>query len=215
MRFPCLLPLLSVTIGVSALLPTVTPEPANAAPNASATAIVRVSPVDAAGKLLHGYRVTHRLGKASCQFGSEATGTAYRCFAGNYVIDPCWVTANKAYVDCLVEGWSHAVWRLHVTKGYDNDGYSHHGHRGAYPWGVQTVGGARCGWLEGASGAVGKYRIDYGCSKNEKKVLIGAVDRTPSLWTIRRAHATSGYHYKRDGHVKLQEAWYGKPSRKG
>lgn len=175
-----------------------------------------VSPVDAGGHLRSGYVVRHHLSKASCQFGSEASGTAYRCFAGNYVIDPCWVAANKHYVDCLTAGWSHAVWRLHVTKGYDNEGYNRrHGGRGNDPWGVQTVSGARCGWLQGATGTVGKYRINYGCGKSPKTVLIGNVNRRPATWTIRKAHDTGNYKYKRDGRVELQRAWYGKPSREG
>lgn len=179
------------------------------------TEVVSVRPVDAAGHLLPGYRVAHRLKKASCQFGSEATGTAYRCFAARFVIDPCWVAANKHYVFCLANGWDHAVWRLHVTRGYDNSGYSRNGRRGIYPWGVRTISGPRCSWLQGATGLVGKYRIDYGCRKTPKTVLIGGVNRKPALWRIRKARDTGNYHYKRDGRASLQEAWYGKPSRKG
>jgi hypothetical protein len=81
--------------------------------------------------------------------------------------------------------------------------------------GVQVVGGDRCGWLQGAPGYVGRYRIDYGCDKTQKTVLIGGVDRKSALWTIRKVRDTGDYHYKRDGHVELAQAWYGEPSRKG
>ncbi|HWC33371.1 MAG TPA: hypothetical protein VG650_00965 [Mycobacteriales bacterium] len=187
----------------------------NAVATPATTTVTHVRPVDASGHLLPGYKVTRRFGNANCLFGSEATGTAYRCFAGNFVIDPCWVTDDPAYVDCLSEGWSHSVARLHVTKGYDNSGYTRAGSRGKYPWDVEVVGGIRCGWLQGASGVVGKYRVDYGCGKTPKTVLIGGVDRSKPVWTIRKAHDTGNYHYKQDGRAKLAEAWYGKPSRKG
>jgi hypothetical protein len=124
MRSPRRFSVFVITACFAALAAVGHPQPASATPAQTATVVVHVRPVDTAGHLRHGYRVSHRFGKASCQFGSEATGTAYRCFAANYVIDPCWVTANRHYVDCLTEGWSHRVWRLHVTKGYDNEGFS-------------------------------------------------------------------------------------------
>jgi hypothetical protein len=46
-------------------------------------------------------------------------------------------------------------------------------------------------------------------------VLIGTVGRSTPLWTIRKAVNTGSFHYKRDGRVQLQKAWYGKPTRKG
>jgi hypothetical protein len=193
--------------------PALTSEAASAA--ATSTAVTHVRPVDASGRLLPGYRVTRNLGKAQCLFGSEATGTAYRCFAGNFVIDPCWVADNRSYADCLSEGWGHAVWRLHVTKGFDNSGFTTHGSRGALPWGVQEVGGIRCGFAQGASGGVGKYRINYFCPKTPKEALVGDVDRSTGPWTIRRARDTGHGHYVRDGRVQLERVWYGKPSRKG
>jgi hypothetical protein len=216
MRLTKLFSVLAVAPALLVVTPaSVVATPAAAASTPGSTVVAHVRPVDRSGHLRPGYRVVQRLGKASCSFGSESTGTAYRCFAGHFVVDPCWVAANRHYVDCLAEPWSHKVVRLHVTKGYDNTGYTRKAGRGSDPWGVQTVAGVRCGWLQGASGVVGKFRINYGCGKTTKTVLIGDVDRAPALWTIRKAVNTGSFHYQRDGRVALQKAWYGKPSRKG
>lgn len=181
----------------------------------SRTVIDRVRPVDAQGRLRGGYTVVRRLAHASCQAGSEATGSAYRCFAGHFVVDPCWVTAHRDFVDCLAAGWRHTVWRLHVTKRYDNTGYTGAaGGRGAYPWGIALANHTRWGWLQGATGTVGKARIDYG-RRSSRTVLIGGVDRRDPVWTIGRARNAGHYHYRRDGRVRIRRVWYGEPSLKG
>lgn len=215
--FGVLVALIASALSVAAATAVIaSPERAHTAAGTEvATVVVHVRPVDGAGHLLPGYRIARRFAHASCSFGSEATGTAYRCFAGRYLFDPCWVAANKRYVECLGEGWKHTVYRLHVTKGYENVGFSRKSRRARYPWGVQTVNGARCGLEEGASGTVGKLRINYGCGKTGKTVLIGKVDRTSTPWTIRKAVRSGIYHYKRDGQAGIETVWFGKSSRKG
>ena len=174
------------------------------------TSVTRVSPVDAHGHLRTAYKVTRSLGAAQCLSGSEATGNAYRCFAGNYVVDPCWVMSNHAYVACLSAPWSRSVWRLHVTRGYQDFGVG----PGAanYPWGTTLTNGWHCDWLQGASGFVGSYRISYGCTGHPSYALVGSVDKSHAVWRIRLAHDTGGYHFRIVGWTNIARAWFGKAS---
>lgn len=190
--------------------------PAGAAaprPNARATAptvVSRVRPVTATGALRSGRTVTHRASHVSCQAGSEAVGDAYRCFGPKFVYDPCWVTSNKAFVDCLAAPYSHKVTRLHVTKGYDNTGGF--GSPATLPWGLQ-VGGKRMVLLQGATGTVNGMRINYEV-QGFSVVLVGPVDRSSSPWTIREGKRTHGV-YKIVGRVDIATAWFGQRSHKG
>lgn len=207
--------ILTTAMFATTLGAAVSASPSQAAAGATATAhptvVVHVRPVTSTGKLRHGYTITHRRAHASCSFGSEAIGDAYRCFSGNLVIDPCWVSNRKAFVVCLPDAWSHQAIRLHVTKGYQNGGFGSGGV--SYPWGVRQASGTRCSWLQGASGEVKGKRISYGCTSTT--VLIGHVNKKPARWTIKRARATGGGHYTVTGTVQLRKAWFGKPSLKG
>ena len=191
--------------------------PAGAAPGSSAasarhTVVVHVRPVTASGVLAPGYRITDRRAHANCESGSEATGDAYRCFSGNLVVDPCWVMKRKHFVVCLPDPWSHRAIRLHVTGGYDNAGFASLT-RASLPWGVRSVSGARCGFLQGASDVVHGKRVNYGCTRTT--YLIGNVHHGSPLWTIARGRSTAGGHIEATGTASLTKAWFGKPSRKG
>src|SRR5581483_5210050 len=116
------------------------------------TSVVHVRPVDSHGNKLSDYTITKQLKHARCNAGSEAIGTAYRCFAGNFVLDPCWVQQPKRFAICLSE-----------------------------PWGVQLANGTQCGFGQGATGTVGGKRINYFCA-HAKYVLIGKIDKHGKVW---------------------------------
>src|SRR5690242_21465352 len=81
------------------------------------TRVVRVSPVDASGRLRAGYRVAHTA-RATCQPGSEAVPAAYRCFGDdNLIRDPCWRTGAHSAI-CLPAPWARTVTRLRVHGGF-------------------------------------------------------------------------------------------------
>jgi hypothetical protein len=193
--------------------------PASAAPRSGAahavtkTRVVRVRPVDATGHLRAGYTITHRHGGASCQLGSEATGTAYRCFAGNEILDPCWVQAgkNRSHVICLLLPWSHQVSRLHVTKGYDNQGPASPAHR---PWGLRLTNGTRCAGVQGASGTVHGRPITFFCL-HSRLMLLGEANRSRPLWRIHTARSTHHGLDKPSGRRAIATAYFGLPSLKG
>jgi|SRR5581483_2436790 len=175
------------------------------------TSVVHVRPVDSHGNKLSDYTITKQLKHARCNAGSEAIGTAYRCFAGNFVLDPCWVQQPKRFAICLSEPWSFHVVQLKVSKGY-HGALSKHGR--SQPWGVQLANGTQCGFGQGATGTVGGKRINYFCA-HAKYVLIGKIDKHGKVWHARKAKPTGGGHYKAAGRVGLTKAWFGKPSRHG
>lgn len=182
--------------------------------DAKPTTVIHVRPVDSTGDLRAGYTVTHHFKHAQCNYGSEAFGSAYRCFAGNFVLDPCWATASDNVV-CMTTPWSHDVVRADVTKGFDNTGYSNTPSKRV--WGVKISHGPKCSYLQGGTGTVDKRRINYGC-KGKKYVLIGNVDKKHTPWRIRKARHKGGknsFKYAYVGWVDLSKGWLGKPTLKG
>jgi hypothetical protein len=178
----------------------------------ASTSVVHLRPVNGHGQFRPGYFVKKTLKHGSCSAGSEATGDAYRCFAGNAVVDPCWVEHSRDFVACLTAPWSFKVIQIHVSKGYQNAGYTKKPAR--LPWGVQVTDGRQCVLAQGASGTVGGKRINYFCT-NATYVLYGNVNRTAEVWTIHKATPASGGTFTKAGRVGLAKAWFGKPSHKG
>lgn len=186
------------------------------------TVVRAVRPVDRHGHLRPGYTVVTRIGgqpvphSAICSFGSEAVNVAYRCFAGNFVLDPCWVARDRSRVYCQEVPWKRRVVRLDVHS-YDNAGFRRTGARRRIttPWGVQTLSGRKAEWVQGAGCATrsGK-RINYDLPG--PYALAGSVQRTTSPWRIQRVKQVSGAcQYRAAGHARLAKEWIGKPTAKG
>jgi hypothetical protein len=180
---------------------------------AAATQVVRLRPVDAKGHLRAGYTITQHHGRAHCVLGSAATGTAYRCFAGNEILDPCWVQAGSghSHVICLGLPWVHHVSRLHVTKGYDNSVQPSPAHR---PWGLRLTSGTRCAGVQGATGTVHGRPITFFCP-HSTLMLLGEPDRSQPRWTIRTARSTHDGLDKPSGRKAIATAYFGRPSLQG
>jgi len=178
------------------------------------TAVVHVSPLNAAGALKAGYSVAHRYDGARCQRGSATIGSAYRCFtpqsaAGVY--DPCWVTQTTDKVGCMTQPWKHRVVRLGVTGGYDADPFAHV----STPWGVQLAGGNRCQFVPGSVHSIDGRPLRYYC--HHHVVLAGSFDRSRRPWRVRAyvdvtPHAADAT-YRWHGLARVAKAWFGTPSR--
>jgi hypothetical protein len=201
-----------VTVLVAAVLGSL-PLDGQASPSAVAgaapTAVVHLRPIDRHGRELSGYTITKQRKHAHCVAGSQATGTAYRCFSGNRILDPCWVQKPKRFAVCLAEPWSFRLIQLKVTGGYHGKLPKRHA---ALPWGVQLADGEQCLIAQGASGAVGGKRINYFCA-HTKNALYGKVDTRHHAWRVHKATPTGGGRYRKAGRVTLSKAWFGKPSR--
>jgi hypothetical protein len=187
----------------------VAPVPAPAAP--SETRVVMTAPVDDAGHLQPGYRVVKRLPGAKCTPHSTITGNAYKCVS-HFTYDPCWLSGNHAYVDCLALPYSRKVTRLHVTRGYHNKGGL--GEPKKLPWGLLLANGVKTTVIPGDFGEVQGKKINYSYN-NFKAVLYGPPDKSEPLWRIRRARDDGHFNFKPAGWVTIDKAWFGAPTRLG
>ncbi len=174
------------------------------------TQVKHVRPVDSSGHPKPSMTATRRFAHGSCAAGSEATGGAYRCFAGRFVLDPCWVQQDRHFVTCWLRPWRHTVMRIHVTKGYSG---GRPGRSFRQPWAAVTADGKKCLRIQGASGEVGGQRINYQCGQNYG--LAGNIDKHPSAWTAQLVRRVAGGRYVADGTTRLRKAWFGKRSRRG
>jgi hypothetical protein len=191
------------------------PWPAPPAEAGSATTIIHVSPVDAAGDLQPSYTVAHHYSGARCQRRSATTGSAYRCFtaqAPDGVYDPCWVTQTNEHVVCLDRPWKHKVVRLAVTGGYDDsDAFRHQ----ASPWSVQLASGRHCLFVPDSTHSINGRPVRYHCTRHVD--LAGRFDRTRKQWRVRAYRDTTPHAddatYQWLGFARVVTAWFGQPSR--
>jgi hypothetical protein len=167
---------------------------------------VYVSPVTSTGAAVSGYRVTAHAAGASCEPGSEAVGQAYRCFAGNFVYDPCWgVKAGRPAVLCVAGPWQRTAAELTVSSPLT--AIPAQGAAAGEPWGVQLDGGQRCLLVQGAHSDFDGHVIDYACPGN--LALLRGLDRRTDVWTARSVLTKSGKPAAGPAE-KIAIAWYGR-----
>ncbi len=145
------------------------------------TKVVVVKPFGPLG-LLDQYRVTANV-RGSCFSGSLADQrrrNAFRCMAGNEILDPCFASprVEHGFLACFEAPWSTRVVGLHLTKPLPRHGPI----TSRAPWGIQLASGKRCTFETGATGAVQGERINYGCVGGG--VLVGTPSRSGRTWTI-------------------------------
>ena len=174
-----------------------------------ATRTITINPVTAGDRLSPGYRVTQTFHGGTCEAGSDVLSGVYRCFARNYVIDPCWPdhsAAPKPLVDCVLEPWSHAVTRIYLTHPL---AASPGGPRQI--WGLALDDGQRCLALQGAHSGFGggRYVVNFGCTSSLG--LVNEPDRSRRSWTIREARVR-GTREILGPAVAIATVWYGSPS---
>jgi hypothetical protein len=112
-----LLMLLSLTL-VSGIA---TGQPASMAAGPSKTLIRHVRPVNAKGELNSGYRVVRTLTRGTCAISDFVSG-AWRCYASNDILDPCWAeSGGPARVVCLGIPWDRKLWRVNLSSSLPPD----------------------------------------------------------------------------------------------
>jgi hypothetical protein len=141
-----------------------------------------------------------------CNGGSSAIDRddAWRCFFGNFVVDPCFSSsAAKGVVLCPTDAWSSSGVEIKLTKAllYGDKGKPS---TSGQPWAVETTSGAKCEIDTGATSVVDHRRANYFCQKG-KDVLWGSPSRSSEPWTIYSAPATAT---KLTSKVKLSVAWF-------
>ncbi len=106
-----------------------------------------------------------------------AASRAYRCFAENTILDPCFAAPGSAHVlDCYASPWARAV-QVRVAKLPTHTAASHV----TRPWAIELAGGQRCVVTNGTAPIVRGTALGYRCSGGAAAGLRGAVtERTLS-----------------------------------
>lgn len=139
----------------------------------AATARLTFAPYDSSGKLT--VAVTRKAtGNCWATSLADPEAAAYRCFAGNQILDPCFArpgTQRGGTVACIADPWSTAT-VLTLTKPLP--GTSSTAHR---IWAFVRSDGAHCVAATGTVPAVAGRNLPYNCSKGTFAALNGVHDR--------------------------------------
>jgi len=180
--------------------------PARAA--VAATQMVRVIPVTAHDRLKPGYSIASRLHNGMCEPGSDVLAGVYRCFAGNFVVDPCWPdeSSSTPAVDCVLDPWKHQVVRITLRSRLTASPGGP-----LVPWGLQLSTGQRCVAAQGTHSGIDNNRhiLNYDCSP--KLALVDQPNRSATVWTIREAISRGGNEVLGPT-VAIAKVYYGLPS---
>jgi hypothetical protein len=174
-----------------------------AAPAMGATAVERYTPFNADGSASSAIQITATRG-GDCWTGSLAAqrSDAWRCMSRHLIYDPCFAASPDAItVLCPVHGpWDPRVLEL---DGVALDASVANRDRPS-AWALQLTNGLRCGFLTGATSAIGNLRANFVCSP--KVILWGEPNRRAGDWTILagRISATKKRQLRR---VTIAAAW--------
>jgi hypothetical protein len=127
------------------------------------------------GTVTKSFQAYTAAGQLAGQVGDVATGNcwttsvaapvagAYRCFAGNKILDPCFAAPGKAndrQVACFASPWADAI-VLTLTSDLPAPGS---GPGATRPWAFQLGNGARCVASTGTVPAVLGVNLEYHCT---------------------------------------------------
>lgn len=103
----------------------------------------------------------HRSGSCFTSSITVASRSAFRCVAGNRLLDPCFVVpgSSRRTVDCYADPWHGAV-RLALTKTVPKPGAPL---KITDPWALQLAGGTRCVVTTGTSRLLHGVAMRYQC----------------------------------------------------
>ena len=150
---------------------------------AVATRVVTYQPWTNSGTLTPGLRVSETV-PADCEELSIADGArsgALRCFAGNEVLDPCFVAPSVQQAACLASPWDMSVTVVRLTTLPSPSAPA-----SALPWAIELTDGEHCLFEAGATQSAGDKRLNYRCTGAGAAglTLWGAPDETHQPWTI-------------------------------
>jgi len=116
--------------------------------------------------------VAHRSGSCFARSITVATTGAYRCFAANAILDPCFTAPGATHVlDCYASPWSRAV-QLRVAK-LPSGGAGAHVTR---PWAIQLTGDQRCVATNGTATLVRGVALTYQCTDGAAGLRSGSTE---------------------------------------
>jgi hypothetical protein len=132
--------------------------------------------------------------------------TAWRCYSGNHIYDPCFAAGHGAgFLACPTSfPWVKKVVKLKLTGAlpYKFGNGAGPATRGL-PWAIQTVDGKSCIALTGAAPIIQSKRLNYSCAGGGG--LVGEPHRGASPWWILYTPKRSSTHLTQ---TKIKSAWF-------
>jgi hypothetical protein len=113
-------------------------------------------------------------------------GDAFRCSAGNQILDPCFLTNDDSRVLCVGSPWEHSSTELTldapISVGAQSDTVQDS--TIGSPWAlVLADGNQRCTATGGATKTLAGKRLNYTCEDSGTQ-LWGEPDRTAATWKV-------------------------------
>jgi hypothetical protein len=109
----------------------------------------------------------HRSGTCFTTSITVATRDAYRCIAGNTLLDPCFARSQDARnLYCYAGPWSDAT-RLHLTKSLASTVGAAAPIRFTHPWAIRLSGGIQCVASGGTTDVVRGIALSYQCDTGQ------------------------------------------------
>ncbi|WP_102126514.1 hypothetical protein [Deinococcus planocerae] len=175
-RRPLALAALALGAGGTTTAQTTTPP--------TVTGVQLYTPFQPGGGLLIGVGVTGQV-SGTCFAASAASPTrpdAYRCSAGNRILDPCFASLNERDpLACSPDPWgANAVLLTRSGALPGRTRASEPNYLSGTPWALELANGQRCVALTGATAPIAGLRVNYGCP--DGGVVAGPIDRTLPLW---------------------------------
>jgi eukaryotic-like serine/threonine-protein kinase len=168
----------------SSIAPASSAQTTTSAPTTrTATKEIIYAPWQSDGRLAN-FEVT-ATASGTCWEGSLAASgrsDAWRCSAGNLVLDPCFSNALQPTAPQLVCPDSLSAGTLFNLTAPRDPRYVNKDVPGVQPWAMALTTGQLCNVITGAAGAVGRLRINYACTGG--LFLYGDPDRTTTPWRI-------------------------------
>jgi hypothetical protein len=177
----------------------------NAAPPAR-TQIKLLTPFGVRG-LSDGLTVAEKVnGKCFADSGASPTRPdAWRCSAGNAILDPCYqdILGAGKELACAVEGpWSQRVILLTLTEPLPTGSRKEITRKASLPWAIELANGKHCALFTGAMPPVAGMRINYGCPGGYQ--VVGDIDRSGPAWRV----FFQGEQASALEQVEVTVAWY-------
>ena len=110
---------------------------------------------------------------------------AWRCNAGNAILDPCYqrIMGDEKQLACPGEGpRSQKVVLLTLTDPMPNEPRKETSRDSALPWAIELANGKHCSLFTGATAPVAGMRINYGCPGVFR--VVGDIDRSSPVWRV-------------------------------
>jgi hypothetical protein len=155
--------------------PSTTGSPTPVAPNRAATTATHVfAAFDSSGAPAAGVEA-HRSGTCFASSITVSARGAYRCFAGNRLLDPCFVVPGSAKhtVACFADPWSRAV-ELQLSATVPKPGAPL---KISSPWAMELAGGERCLVTTGTARIVHGVPMRYQCASAETAGLLSTTGK--------------------------------------